>query len=140
MQMDFIVWLMNLPQLRRDTLKLYKLNPTEYNETTPEGNDDKLPNAIYSDYLELIKHSLNAQLNSLNEEANILKMITNVYVKCHVSGARYTILTINLILNLTDEINVGWYTLTITSRTFLNYIVALKKSLERKLKCLEFNA
>ena len=87
--MDFMVWLMNLPQLRRDMLRLYRLNPAEYNEVTPDDKGESLPsNVVYSDYLELIKYSLNAQLNKFDEDINIIKMISNVFIKCHIAGAR----------------------------------------------------
>lgn len=96
----FMNWAMNLPQLRHDMLKLYKINVQDFEEEEEKKTDDeneKSPNlenlekglVKHSDYLELLKYGLNLQLNNDYENMNILKIINKVNFKIFVSGARF---------------------------------------------------
>ena len=85
LQVDFIDAIINLPQLRYDMLKLYKINTEEINNT---DEDEISAPDLYSDYMELIKHSLNSQLNKTEDHNNIMKLISQVHLKFHISSTR----------------------------------------------------
>jgi len=91
-QTDFINWLLNLPSLRYDMLRLYKIHVNKYAEDIEEehieGEMHEIKNGMYSDYLELIKYSLNAQLNHGDEEGKVLSLISGVNLKIHIGSTR----------------------------------------------------
>jgi len=81
LQTEFIDWILNLPQLRHDVLRLYKINIKEYEEDADEQN-------VCADYLQLIKHTLNSQLNKGDEDVNPLKIISTITFKGHLGSTR----------------------------------------------------
>lgn len=93
----FMNWVLNLPQLRHDILKLYKINVQDFeedeeNETKNESlNLDNLEKGLvkHSDYLDLLKYGLNLQLNKDYENMNIFKIIDKINFKIFVAGARF---------------------------------------------------
>lgn len=88
-QAEFIDWIVSLPSLRYDMLRLYKINVNKYSETTDQNENNPRAEGIYSDYMELIKHTLNAQLNSGDEDRNVLMQISRINFKVHVGATRY---------------------------------------------------
>lgn len=103
-QSSFLDWALNLPQLRREFLMLYNINPKEYETNEREhpanldhkdeemedevGGNNKYANVVHSDFLELLKYSLDAQLNKIDKDINIFKLISNINVKVHLSSSR----------------------------------------------------
>ena len=83
-QTEFINWLLNLPSLRYDMLRLYKINVDKYSEDGEPTNEDM----VYSDYLELIKHTLNSQLNQDSEPGKFVDLLSGVNLKLHIGGTR----------------------------------------------------
>ena len=92
---QFIEWIMNLPQLRHDMLKLYRINPQDYaedeenSEETIDVENMEKGFVKYSDYLELLQYALNIQLNQVDKDMNFFKLIDKINLKLFVSGARF---------------------------------------------------
>lgn len=92
-QYEFIEWLYKLKQLRTDSLSLYRIYPQTYEETESDNNENKLENiekgyVKYTDYIELLKYALNEQLNRVDKEANLMKVVNTINFKLNISGAR----------------------------------------------------
>lgn len=88
-QTEFVDWIISLPSLRYDMLRLYRINVNKYSDESEQDADGN-PRAegIYSDYMELIKHTLNAQLNTGDEDQNVLMQISKINFKVHVGATR----------------------------------------------------
>lgn len=92
---SFIEWIMNLPQLRHDMLKLYKINLQDFEEIEEKSDQNLKVEDLekgyvkYSDYLELLKYALNFHLNNNQKDMNIMKIISKINFKLFISGARF---------------------------------------------------
>ena len=87
-QSEAIDWILNLPSLRHDMLRLYRINVNKYADEEGAAETSNIGNEVYSDYLELIKHTFNAQLNGGSEEGNIMMLISGIYLKVHIGSTR----------------------------------------------------
>ena len=110
-QQEFFDWILNLPQLREETLKIYGINPKKYaddesnpatsggNSAVPGGNSSasesidmknlEKGHVQYSDYMEILKYSANSSLNRVTVEKSLMQSIKEIKFKLNIAGARF---------------------------------------------------